>query len=182
MNIEIEAKVKVESHEAVVEKLRQHGAEFVATLDQRDTYFDDADKKLLSNDKGLRVRRQVVDGIEQVVLTLKGARAEGKYKTRPEHNIEVGNQAELVNVLGGLGFEKCMVVEKIRQMWKLNDCDVCLDQLPLLGKFVEVEGPSEAKIDKTLEMLGLGGLTHVGAGYARLMADVLEQDSLNREV
>ena len=161
MQIEIEAKVKVDSHEPVVKKLRQHGAVLMADLTQRDAYFDDLDRNLLSNDKGLRIRRQVSSGVEQIILTFKGERSDGKYKSRPEHNIEVGNHDELVKVLGGLGFGSVLTVEKSRQMWQLNDCEVCLDQLLMLGKFVEVEGPSEAKISEVLEMLGLDSLEHI---------------------
>ena len=45
MYTEIEAKLKVESHKEVIEKLAELGAEFLAEQLQTDSYFDDADRK-----------------------------------------------------------------------------------------------------------------------------------------
>jgi adenylate cyclase class IV len=45
-----------------------------------------------------------------------------------------------------------------------------LDQLPLLGDFVEIEGPDEEKIATAQEKLGLSDLSHIAEGYASLVA------------
>lgn len=177
MQIEIEAKVKVDTHWPIVERLEQLGAVLVGDMIQTDAYFDDFERNLLAHDKGLRIRRQVSSGDEQVILTFKGACEDGKFKTRPEHDIKVGDQSELVNVLSGLGFNSMLTVEKKRRMWELNDCEVCLDEVKLLGCFVEVEGPSEVKIAETLKMLELDSLEHISCGYARMTAEKLDKEA-----
>jgi hypothetical protein len=52
---------------------------------------------------------------------------------------------------------------------------VCLDELPLLGKFIEVEGENADKISVVLEALSLSGLEHIDDGYARLIKDKLDE-------
>jgi hypothetical protein len=52
---------------------------------------------------------------------------------------------------------------------------VCLDVLPLLGTFVEVEGESADKISSVLEALSLSELTHIDDGYASLISDKLNE-------
>jgi len=52
----------------------------------------------------------------------------------------------------------------------LVDCEVALDQLPLIGDFVEIEGPDEAKIATVQKSLGLTDLPHITESYASLVA------------
>jgi len=44
-----------------------------------------------------------------------------------------------------------------------------LDELPLLGGFVEIEGPDGGKIADVQKELGLGNLRHIQDSYASLM-------------
>ena len=61
-------------------------------------------------------------------------------------------------------------------MWKVDGCEVCLDELPRLGTFVEVEGPDEDAITGVLEKLDLQNEPHITQSYASMLADVLNQD------
>ena len=61
-----------------------------------------------------------------------------------------------------------MVVEKKRRVWQLGGCEVALDRLPLLGDFVEIEGPDDEKIADVQERLGLAYLPHILESYACL--------------
>lgn len=169
MSVEIEAKVKVGSHEAIAEELGGSGAVLLADIEQADIYYDFAQKSLTGSGKGMRIRRQKSAGIETVILTYKGKRQEGEYKIRPEHEVEVSDGQTLMDILDGIGLQKQLTVEKKRQMWQFNDCEVCLDDVAGLGAFVEVEGPSEATVKQTMKMLGLDGLKHIQDGYAKLL-------------
>ena len=68
-----------------------------------------------------------------------------------------------------------MSIEKKRRLWRLSDCEVALDELPLLGCFVEIEGPDERTIADVQKTLGLSLLPHIQKSYAALMRKKLRQ-------
>jgi len=45
----------------------------------------------------------------------------------------------------------------------------------LIGDFVEIEGPDEAKIATVQKSLGLTDLSHIAKSYAALMAQKLKE-------
>lgn len=139
------------------------------TVHQVDTYFMDTHKLLHKNDCGLRIRQQVISGIHTALITYKGARTEGKYKTRPEFETGIDNVKMMENIFEELGYHSRLVVEKKRSIWKLDACDVCLDELPELGCFIEVEGPDEEAVQHVLEKLNLDNESHISDGYASLL-------------
>jgi adenylate cyclase class 2 len=177
--LEVEAKVKVDSLEVVAARLGSLGAKLIDKLVQRDCYFNDCDGKLASNDKGLRIRRQTSTGIDKVILTYKGKRGKSKFKSRPEYEVQVDDYDNMVSVLDGLGYKVALSFVKRRQVWFLNGCEVCLDELPMLGCFVEVEGPGETLIAETLKKLELSRLEHIRCGYARLMKNRLKENGID---
>ncbi|MHC4326327.1 MAG: CYTH domain-containing protein, partial [Planctomycetota bacterium] len=67
-----------------------------------------------------------------------------------------------------LGYEKVLVVEKKRRLWRLGRCAVALDRLELLGDFVEIEGPNNEDIADVQHKLGLTDLPHIEKSYAQL--------------
>ena len=69
-----------------------------------------------------------------------------------------------------LEYEKVLVFEKKRRIWRLGDCKIALDELPLLGSFVEIEGPDDKKIADVQKNLGLADLPHITESYASLVA------------
>jgi adenylate cyclase class 2 len=168
MCVEIEAKLKVESPMEVEQKLTGLGAEFLAEQSQTDYFFDDADDSLTTTDRCLRLRRQSVDGGERFFLTYKGAKEKSNFKKRQEIEIEIMQADSTQKLLAALGYEDVMVIEKRRRLWRLGGCSVALDQLPLLGDFVEIEGPDDAAIAEVQKSLGLGNLTHIAKSYAQL--------------
>ena len=175
MHTEIEAKLKVDSLQDIERKLGEVGAEFVAEQLQTDTYFDDADGSLKGGDRALRVRRQRAGKKEKSFLTYKGPKQKDDFKKRQEIEIEIGDADSAEELLSALGYEKALVFEKKRRIWQLNDCVVSLDELPLLGSFVEIEGPDGDSIADVQENLGLSDLPHIVESYALLMEEKLLQ-------
>jgi adenylate cyclase class 2 len=175
MHTEIEAKLKVDSLQEVERKLAEVGAKFVEEQFQIDTYFDDAGAVLKSSDRALRLRRQSAGQKDNTFLTYKGAKEKSDFKKRQEIEIEVGDGDSVEKLLSELGYEKALVFEKRRQIWKLDDCIVCLDELPLLGCFVEIEGPDGGSISDVQKKLGMSDLQHIVESYACLMQQKLCQ-------
>jgi adenylate cyclase class 2 len=183
MYIEIEAKLKVESLEEIKHRLTGLGAEFLQEQLQTDCHFDDANGTLQKTDCCLRLRQQVADGGERFFLTYKGAKEKSSFKKRQEIEVEVPDSESVQKLFSSLGYEKVLVIQKKRFTWRLKDCEVALDELPLIGYFVEIEGPDEGKIADVQKSLGLSGLPHVKRGYRALVtARLRELGKEQREV
>jgi adenylate cyclase class 2 len=171
MHIEIEVKLKVESLEDVRCKLVELDAEFLAEQLQKDYYFDDRDRTLTKTDRCLRLRREVVGNNESFFLTYKSAKEKDQFKRRQEINVEIKDHDSTEKLFAALGYSRVLVVEKKRKIWRHRDCIVALDELPLLGDFVEIEGPDNKKISDVQKDLGLANLLHIVESYA----DLIEQ-------
>jgi len=186
MCTEIEAKLKVESLEEIKHKLTELGAEFLQEQLQTDYHFDDANMTLQKTDRCLRLRRSTCGGAdknERFFLTYKGAKEKSSFKKRQEIEIEITDSNAVQKLFSALGYEKALVIEKRRLTWQLGDCEVALDQLPLIGNFVEIEGPDEKKIEDTQKSLGLSDLPNIKKSYQALItARLRELGKEQREV
>ncbi|HEX8523451.1 MAG TPA: class IV adenylate cyclase [Tepidisphaeraceae bacterium] len=177
MAVEIEVKVKVEGHEAVREKLRALGAEFVSKVLEVNTFLDTADHELLRGDRGLRLRTNVdqATGSAQHVVTYKGPRQAGTVKKREEVEVVVENREQMVRVMEAIGYAVTLSFEKRRETWKLGACEIVLDELPMLGMFLEIEGPGEQVILELKEKLGLGDAPAISDPYVALLEAELKR-------
>jgi len=179
MHIEIEAKIKVDSLREVAARLSELGAEFLSEHIQKDQYFDDVGRTLTKTDRGLRLRRQKSGNEEKIFLTYKGAREKDRFKKRQEIEMEITDGDSIENLLLAIGYEKAIVFEKKRRVYRLGGCEVALDELPLLGSFVEIEGPDGEKIADVQKSLGLSDLLSIKESYAGLMAAKLRNQKVN---
>jgi adenylate cyclase class 2 len=170
MCTEIEAKLKVDSLEEIECRLTELGAKFLAEQLQTDYHFDDANTTLTKSDRCLRLRKQMVGKNESFFLAYKGAKEKSNFKRRQEIEFEIKDADSVRKLLSALGYEQVLAIEKKRRLWQLGDCKVALDRLPLLGDFVEIEGPDEEKIYNAQDKLGLSDLSHITESYASLVA------------
>lgn len=173
MEQEIEAKFRLDDPGAISARLQACGARRVAQVLETNRMFDTAERKLLAADCGLRLRTcRRLDGDERAssTLTYKGPRAAGEVKVREEIETTVGDPSSIATILQRLGFNEVIIYEKRRETWQLDDCEVCLDELPRLGWFVEIEGPSPAAIQRVCHRLALSDRTAVRETYVELAA------------
>ncbi|MHC4745143.1 MAG: class IV adenylate cyclase [Planctomycetota bacterium] len=181
MHSEIEAKLKIESPEQVESKLAELGAEFVAEQLQTDHHFDKDDRSISMSDSALRLRLERVGENLTCFLTYKGPKEKSLIKKRPEIQTEVKDADAIERILGALGYQKTLTVEKTRRLWLLENCEVSLDNVQLLGDFVEIEGPTEDEISVVQERLGLSDLSHMPKGYAALLARKMAELGLREQ-
>ena len=183
MGIEIEAKMKVDDFDAVRRWLRDRGAQRMGTALEANQFFDTPDSTLLNADKGLRLRtsRDLESGKERHLITVKGPQQTGQLKSREEAEAEVCDAADARRVLLALGYEPTLCFEKRRESWELGGCKVELDELPILGRFVEIEGPDEQTIMKVREMLGLSDLPPIRTGYITMLWRYLAEHNNHRK-
>ncbi len=175
--IEIEAKLRVDDLEAVRLALTSSGGQFVGRYIEHNHILDRSDGDLREAGCGLRVRAMdAIDGEPAAAtLTFKGAVEPSTYKRRTEIQTTVGDAGATIRLLTALGFIEVLSYRKVRESWKLGGCCVELDEVPLLGKYVEIEGDSEAVIGEVQRTLGLDGVAHVSGSYVRMLVDACER-------
>jgi adenylate cyclase class 2 len=171
MSHEIECKIPVADHQAVLARLREVDAEHLETVLQTDTYYDSADGRLREAGCGLRIRREQLlqpgsrHADHRPLVTFKGPRdTDATYKVRRETETRVDSGEAIDGVLQALDVQPRMVIQKRRASFRLGGCQVELDELPMLGSFVEIEGPEESDVEQAIELLGVTG-EHVHESY-----------------
>lgn len=162
---EIEIKFRLAGGaEAVRRRLAEVGAKGGGMVREADVYLDLADGRLAAEGRVLRLRR---DG-SGVILTYKGPPAAGTiYSEREELEAGVADFLATLAVLGALGYTPRRSKEKIRETFILGEVKVCLDRLPFLGDYLEIEGPRRA-IGRAAALLGLDLATGTNRPYLEL--------------
>ncbi|HPY51159.1 MAG TPA: class IV adenylate cyclase [Sedimentisphaerales bacterium] len=183
MYLEIEAKLRVPSFECVEECLRSQSASFVSETVQTDSYFDTPDADLTRTDQCPRLRVETTGTAERLVLTYKGPKQVDDFKKRQEVNLDVADAEAAEALLETLGYRRTLAFNKRRREWKWEECRIALDTLPLIGTFVEIEGPDSKIIQSVQKTLGLTDAPHVTDSYASLIDAALSRlKSTRREV
>jgi predicted adenylyl cyclase CyaB len=185
MPVEIEAKMSVESFDPVRAKLRELGAREAGRHFEVNTFFDTEDRSLLAADEGLRLRveRDVASGAERHVVTYKGPRQMGQLKSREEVEVGVSSREGAARLLEKLGYHRTLSFEKRRESWELDGCRIELDELPHLGRFIEVEGPDEKTVLAVRERIELSHRPIVKSSYiAMLMSHLQERGQSTKTV
>ncbi len=161
MGREIEAKFGQVDHDEIRGRLRQLGADCLGAVLETNRYFDWPGGELRRGDRGLRTRLAEpiapADGGEQAVasVTYKGPRESGLLKIRREIEFHADSGETVAEMFTALGLVATMTFQKRRESWRLSACLVELDELPVIGRFLEVEGPSAEEVKAAIEKLGL---------------------------
>ena len=180
MPLEIELKVKVENLLELEEKIKTAGAKYVHTLSQVDYYLDTDDKTLLKRDSGLRLRVEKSTNSKNTIICFKGPKSVGKFKNRKEFESIVSEPETILEIFQQLGYNQMLAFEKKRDLYRFMDCDICLDRLPLLGEFVEIEGPNEVVIEKVANLIEINTNKHISRSYAAMMDDEITEQGFER--
>ena len=188
MSEEIEAKVRIADPEAFRRRMVERSESGGETVFEDNRLFDDPAGTLRRRGAALRVReeRPVAGGEPlRATLTYKGPRAESELKRREEIEIEVQaapgfaeatpGAPGLAAIFEAMGLRETFRYQKRRSVWRIGECEIALDELPHLGWFVEVEGPTERAVRAGLEDLGLADEPLVADDYIHLLTERLEQ-------
>lgn len=164
MSHETEAKFKVDSFASLRRRLRSLQAEYLCTTIQDDSYYDTADRMLLGRDCGLRIRniRCLRRGARPIdtrpLLTVKGpGNGSNVAKVRREVQVRLDDVEAIEDILKEFGLAHTVTVRKRRISYALGKCMVELDELPVIGRFVEIEAPNEDHVNRVRRMLKLDG-------------------------
>lgn len=172
MSLEIEAKLKVESHEAVRAAIVAAGGVRLGRWIETNRIYDRPDGFLRARGRALRVRSAVDEAgrFRGATVTVKGPPLSGPLKSREEIELRAAAPEDGERLAALLGFGETLRFTKRRESWTLGECRVELDTVPFLGAFVEVEGPSAAAVEAVRSRLGLADAPHVPTSYVGLLA------------
>jgi len=149
INIEYEATFPNVEKDEVRGRLKSAGAELVKHefMQRRHVFRLPSGHEI----KGgwLRVR----DESDKITMSLKIVDG-NKIEDQKEICLKVDDYKGAVELLKTIGCEIKAFQESRRELWKLDGCEVTIDEWPFLEPYVEVEGPDEASVKTTSEKLG----------------------------
>jgi adenylate cyclase class 2 len=184
---ESEAKFKVRNLAAARKALKAAGAEHLETVLHTDSYFDTPDSIFCDHDWALRIRQvrplrgKGKKSKPRALLTFKGpTKPDPKIKIRPEVQRPVDNPDAFAATLCATGLVIKMKIQKRRTSYRLGDCRVELDELPLIGCFVEIEGPDKKAILAAGRRLSLKG-EPITQPYTRLLLEHCSEHGIPHE-
>lgn len=183
MPVEIEAKMHLRDVDATVTRLKEIDAQFGDELLETNTFFDTPDHTLKSSDQGLRLRiEDQAHGVgRDVIITHKGPRAHGQLKSRVETEVHVDDVDQAASLLSALGYDRQLSFQKRRQTWRLDHCIVAIDELPYLGQFIEIEGPSESAVLALRAKLGMEQVAIIRASYIAMLCSYMDEHNIHED-
>lgn len=150
MEIEFEAKFFPLDKATTQSLLQSHGAILVRKeyLQKRVTF--DPPPGQSNKGRWLRVR----DEGDKVTLSFKQKAGIGIESVR-ELSVTVDDFQKTMLMLEEIGCIRKSYQETKRELWKLEDVEVTIDEWPWLEPFIEIEGRNEAEVKKVASLLGL---------------------------
>ena len=145
--IEVEIRAKVQDFEPVKRQLKSLKAEFLKIEKQVDHIFGrdkdlDGEHKIIEGRFVARIRERNDEiSVEFKEIRRTGA---GLEFSSPLSSLEAG-----LNFLGKLDFKKAFTVSKLREIYRYQDFEICLDNVDRLGLFLEIEHSDREDNDKT---------------------------------
>jgi len=151
MQAEIEATFLNIDHDELRMKLKAAGASLVqpAYVMKRSIY-DYADLRLDQQKSWIRVRQEA----DKVTMGFKQRESETADGMR-EIEFDVSDYEKACEFLEAVGLKTKAVQESKREVWRLDDCEVTLDEWPWIPPYIEVEGPNERAVRGASAELGL---------------------------
>lgn len=173
--MEVEVRVKVDNLEEIKNKLIALGAEFYKEKIQVDSFFKRKGEELAPAGPGnvlLRVRES-----DKNKLTFKALTEQTGVWI--EHETEISNPEETKLMLEKIGFSKVTTMTKKRISGKLDEFELCLDDIKELGTYLEIaldSSDGEAAKKKLIELLNKLGFDEsqiIHKGYGAMLFERL---------
>ena len=149
MEIEYEATFPNINKDAIRERLKKAGAKLLRPefLQKRIPFHLPKEKR--GKGKFIRVR----DEGDKITLSLKIFDGD-KIENQKEICLTVNSFDDAVEFLELIGCESKSYQESKRELWKLDNVEIMIDEWPFLEPLVEIEGKSEKAVKEVSEKLG----------------------------
>lgn len=170
LEVEVKSRIDLSHAREVLEGL---DAKFLETEEHFDIYYNAPHRDFAETDEALRIR-SVND---RQVLTYKGKKLDNTTKSREEIQTHVEAEA-MIQILERLGFKETARVQKVRDVFKVGDITLCLDEMDSLGQFIEFEIISDADMEESkkrifamMEKFGLKPEDSIRKSYLELVME-----------
>jgi adenylate cyclase, class 2 len=173
-HLEIELKFHVSGFDG----LRSRFLDLGATCTRQSTFehnarYETEDGSLLKSNRLLRLRKDA-----GTTLTFKSPppKAGTRFKRFRELEVSVNDFGTMDAILNALGYYRCQIYEKWREIWQLGDTTLCMDTMPF-GRFLEIEGTPDA-ITQRIHDLGLQWERRILSSYLGIFEVLREMEGL----
>jgi len=163
MPLNLELKVKLDSHKEVKKLLKKIGADFVKTLNQKDIYY--------KINKGL-LKLRIENGEQSIIKYLRNEKGKDRFSDYEVLHFSTGDTEKFFKEL----FKIETAVEKKRKLYMYDNTRIHLDKVKELGIFLELEtlvinGKTDAKnrFKKIVGLLELNKYGEIRKSYRDLM-------------
>lgn len=149
MNVEFEATFANINKDQIRQKLGHVGAELIRPEFMQKRVVFNLPKGHEIEGGWLRVR----DEGDKVTMSLKAMSGDG-IERQKELEMTVSDFETGVKLLKAIGCEEKAFQESYRELWRLGDVEITIDEWPFLEPFVEIESDSQEKVKKVAEQMG----------------------------
>jgi adenylate cyclase class 2 len=160
---EIEIKFALKDRRALIQKLREIGAQRLYEETFEDNIVLDRRGELRTKGALLRVRKFG----RYALATFKGPMSfESGVKSREEVQTGVESFELAIQIFASLDYKPVFRYQKFREVWRVKDVEVVLDRTPI-GDYFEIEGQLDL-IRSVAELLGMNVEQGIRQSYADL--------------
>lgn len=139
---EIETRTVVDNINEIEINLKKLGFINKGKFVQHDIMLDTPNADIFNSRRKLRIRIEN----EKVELTYKGKfEVRDDLAKRSELNINI-NKSDIENyikIFSDIGYPICFQIKKTRKLWKKDNIQVTIDNWPIIGNILEIEGEEE---------------------------------------
>lgn len=98
----------------------------------------------------VRIRKEQ----DKTTMSFKRITNEKTIEGQEEIELEINDFEKAEKFLKAVGCVKKAYQENKRELWKIKDVDITIDEWPFLEPFIEIEGNSEREVKETVKLLG----------------------------
>lgn len=165
MPLNLELKIKIDSFNPLIEKLKSINAKQDSILLQKDIYY--------KTPNGL-LKLRIENGMKTLIYYNRDEASENRWSDFNLLNIEDDNAEEFLRKL----FAVEQIIEKERKLFWFNNTRIHLDEVKELGNFLELEtlvldgkADAERRFDEIVQLLSLDLSKQIKKSYKNLIAE-----------
>jgi adenylate cyclase, class 2 len=149
MQVEYEATFSDIDKDDIRARLKQAGAKMIYPEFLMKRYVWNFPKEHEVKGGWARVRQEA----DCVTMSVKITKDNKKIEDQHEVCIKVSDFEEAREILNTLGCQEKAYQESKRELWKIDNVEITIDEWPFLEPFVEIEGPSEQAVKDVAKKL-----------------------------
>jgi adenylate cyclase class 2 len=143
---------------SICDRIASAGGKNEGKRRQSDLYLNHPCRDFARTDESVRIRSEMRSGGTKLKITYKGPKVSGRSKARAEQEIELAKGTDpgtLLSFFRSIGFTEVVMIEKIRDIFKLEGVELSVDRVKGLGVFVEAEKVAASVPEAEAEIIAL---------------------------